>query len=181
VTLVDPKERGLYDAWRSAGIAMTFAQWRSLKDSVKASMHWATPKTSGRMLDIGQKEPSELVSLNPSPVKEEDLIEVAVHKRRESEESDDHSDVTYEPTPYESLGLRIATPPPGWLKSEENKENAKKPAAADEKEPASTVDSATAMKRRQFAIRRESTIGAMVMAEKWDDNEIRRRFRNYEI
>lgn len=45
----------------------------------------------------------------------------------------------------------------------------------------SNVDPVTAQRRRQFANRRESTIGAMVMAEKWEDNEIRRRFRNYEI
>ena len=49
------------------------------------------------------------------------------------------------------------------------------------KENASNVDPITAQRRRQFASRRESTIGAMVMAEKWEDNEIRRRFRNYEI
>jgi hypothetical protein len=42
-------------------------------------------------------------------------------------------------------------------------------------------DAKTAMRRKLFAIRRESTIGTMVMAEKLDDNEIRRKFRNYEI
>ena len=53
--------------------------------------------------------------------------------------------------------------------------------AVKKKENASNVDPITAQRRRQFASRRESTIGAMVMAEKWEDNEIRRRFRNYEI
>ena len=43
------------------------------------------------------------------------------------------------------------------------------------------IDSKTAMRRRQFATRRESSIGAMVMTNKFDDNDIRRKFRNYEI
>ena len=50
--LTDPQERGLYDSWRSAGIAMRFSAWRNLKSSVRSSMHWATPRTSGRMLDM---------------------------------------------------------------------------------------------------------------------------------
>ena len=50
-----------------------------------------------------------------------------------------------------------------------------------DKKETKKIDSKTALRRRQFASRRESTIGAMVMAEKWEDNEIRRRFRNYEI
>ena len=37
------------------------------------------------------------------------------------------------------------------------------------------------IRRRQFAVRRQSTIGAMVMTERWEDGDIRRRFRNYEI
>ena len=49
-------------------------------------------------------------------------------------------------------------------------------------EQQTTDDEQVAMRRRQqFAVRRQSTIGAMVMAEKWEDNEIRRRFRNYEL
>ena len=37
------------------------------------------------------------------------------------------------------------------------------------------------MRRKQFATRRESSIGAMVMTNKFDDGDIRRKFRNYEI
>ena len=40
--------------------------------------------------------------------------------------------------------------------------------------------SVTAMRRQRFA-RRQSSIGAMVMTSKFDDNEMRRRFRTYEI
>ena len=43
------------------------------------------------------------------------------------------------------------------------------------------IDSNTAMRRKQFATRRESSIGAMVMTNKFEDNDIRRKFRNYEI
>ena len=69
-TLTDSKERNLYDAWRSSGIAMKYSQWRSMKDTVKSSMHWATPKTSGRMIDLLEK--NEPISLNPSPVEDDD-------------------------------------------------------------------------------------------------------------
>ena len=107
-------------------------------------MHWATPKTSGRMLTEPQED--------------------------EVKFSDE-----YEPTPYKSVGFRIATPPPSIWSDTEN------PGPKPSQSPPKTTDSGTAMRRRQFAVRRQSTIGAMVMAEKWDDNEIRRRFRNYEI
>ena len=43
------------------------------------------------------------------------------------------------------------------------------------------IDSKTAMRRRQFTTRRQSSIGAMVMTNKFDDNDIRRKFQNYEI
>ena len=43
-----------------------YNQWRSLKDSVKSSMHWATPNTSGRMIDL--HEQNSPISLNSSPV-----------------------------------------------------------------------------------------------------------------
>ena len=75
--LTDPQERGLYDSWCSAGIAMKYSAWRNLKSSVRSSMHWATPRTSGRMLDmVGvPPTPSEPLSLNPSPVNDKDLID----------------------------------------------------------------------------------------------------------
>ena len=140
---------------------MSYKQWRSLKSSIKSSMHWATPKTQGRMLE--NSEP--LLSLSPvkdlSPTKDSSVEE----------------DLEYEPTPYDKIGFRMGTPPPSFWKSSEEKENYR----TEAKKSGAVMDADTAMKRRQFAVRRQSTIGTMVMAEKWDDNEIRRRFRNYEI
>ena len=60
----------------------------------------------------------------------------------------------------------------------------KKPQLAKTKSQSASKDgedAKIAMRRKLFAIRRESTIGTMVMAEKLDDNDIRRKFRNYEI
>ena len=96
-TLCDPQERKIYDDWRYSGIAMSYEQWRALKDSVKTSMHWATPRTSGRMLE-------EPLSLNPSPVKEEDSIEAEITKGLETTEY-------YEPIAYTDIPFRMATPP----------------------------------------------------------------------
>lgn len=179
--LTDTNERNLYDSWRSAGIAMKYSQWRSMKDTVKSSMHWATPKTSGRMIDLVEHD--EPISLNPSPVRDSEES-----KETAANENTDENEITYEATPYNQLGLRLETPPPEWQNQSDNDENveptAKKEHANKEesiKPSSNRVDSKTALRRRQFANRRESTIGAMVMAEKWEDNEIRRRFRNYEI
>ena len=48
-----------------------YSQWRSLKDSVKSSMHWATPNTSGRMIDLHEQIAKNApISLNSSPVEE---------------------------------------------------------------------------------------------------------------
>ena len=35
-------------------------------------MHWATPNTSGRMLDLEQNSENEPISLHPSPVKDDE-------------------------------------------------------------------------------------------------------------
>ena len=165
----------MYDEWRGSGIAMSYDQWRALKDSVKTSMHWATPKTSGRMLDLKEAPPShfkeEPLSLNPSPPKEIDLA----NDEEVSKTMADQPEEFYNPIPYSQIPFRMATPPfEEWSsnKLEERSSNAKE---IEEKQPQ------VAMRRRQFAVRRQSTIGAMVMAEKWEDSEIRRRFRNYEI
>lgn len=168
-TLTDASSRSRYDAWRSSGLAMSFQQWMSLKDSVQTSLHWSTPKTSGRMLE------QEPISLNPSPVKEEDMEKVTIMADQEE------VGINYEPTPYEKLGLRVTTPPPDWnlAKPVEKKKSIEEEEV--EEVVVESVDKSTAMRRKQFASRRESTIGAMVMAEKLEDNEIRRRFRNYEI
>ena len=45
----------------------------------------------------------------------------------------------------------------------------------------SYTERSLSMRRKQFASRKESSIGAMVMTNKFDDSDIRRRFRNYEI
>jgi len=172
--LTDPKERDLYDSWRSSGIAMKYNQWRSLKDSVKSSMHWATPNTSGRMIDL--HEQNSPISLNSSPVDDKGESN---NSNQDITEENSEDEIVYDPTPYEKLGLRMDTPPPEWQENVENLEP--KGNTVKKKENASNVDPITAQRRRQFASRRESTIGAMVMAEKWEDNEIRRRFRNYEI
>ncbi len=39
----------------NSGLAISFKQWESLKGAVHTSMHWATPKTIGRMISV-QKE-----------------------------------------------------------------------------------------------------------------------------
>ena len=79
------------------------------------------------------------------------------------------------------------TPPPE-LEIEAIKEpkpetpvNKKPPLAKTQSASKDGEDAKIAMRRTLFAIRRESTIGTMVMAEKLDDNDIRRKFRNYEI
>lgn len=183
--LTDPQERGLYDAWTRSGIAMRYATWRNLKSSVRSSMHWATPKTSGRMLEMTAEEVSgEPLSLNPSPVNERDLVQVQEDASDEQATIDDDKDTTYDPTPYEKVGFRINTPPPTFWNDEDDKKNLnmkqeQQTQAEQYTDPSS--DPATAMRRRQFAVRRQSTIGTMIWAEKYDDNEIRRRFRNYEI
>jgi len=171
--LTDLQERSVYDAWRSAGMAMRYSAWRNLKSSVRSSMHWATPKTSGRMLDMAA-EASEPISLNPSPVTEKDNLVNQVTSATATVDED-----TYDPTPYDKVGFRINTPPPSfWNDDQKGRINQH---SSDEKQLDSSPDPATAVKRRQFAVRRQSTIGAMIWADKYDDNEIRRRFRNYEI
>ena len=162
--LTDPQERGLYDSWRSAGIAMRYSAWRNLKSSVRSSMHWATPRTSGRMLDmVDVPTPSEPLSLNPSPVNEQDLVEQVASA---STDSIADEDTTYDPTPYEKVGFRITTPPPTFWKDDSSKEKLCHHQSTSDRNSIDH-DPATAMRRRQFAVRRQSTIGAMIWAEKY--------------
>ncbi len=49
-TLTDPEKRGRYDKWLGSGLAVSFKQWESLKGAVHTSMHWAAPRTIGRMI-----------------------------------------------------------------------------------------------------------------------------------
>eukprot|EP00095_Tigriopus_kingsejongensis_P000587 maker-scaffold95_size379157-snap-gene-0.17 protein:Tk00587 transcript:maker-scaffold95_size379157-snap-gene-0.17-mRNA-1 annotation:"j domain-containing protein" len=59
--LTNPEERRRYDKWLDSGLAMSYKQWRGLKDSVHTSMHWATPNTAGRMLESVSKDTVEPV------------------------------------------------------------------------------------------------------------------------
>ena len=49
--LADDEERVKYDRWMDSGLAMSYKQWRGMKDAVKTSMHWAMPRTQDRMLE----------------------------------------------------------------------------------------------------------------------------------
>lgn len=187
-TLIDSTERGYYDRWLDAGIAISFEQWRGLKDTVKTSMHWAVPKTE-RMLESDPTKTSDEVS--PEKVitrlmkgSSGDMKQPEISGSVEDDEECDDG-VTYQPTPYDSLGFSVPSPMEEWKKFPMEEEAGKldksdktsKPDVSMEKE----VDSRTAMRRKQFATRRESSIGAMVMTNKLDDDDIRRKFRTYEI
>ena len=156
-SLCDPQERQMYDDWRQAGLAMSYSQWRALKDSVKSSMHWATPRTSGRMLDC----------------QTEDNL---------PEEEDPELDQFYHPIPYSQIPFRMATPPfEEWIATSPSQSSSEvsPPQPRDDAKVANGDQ--VSLRRRQFAVRRQSTIGAMVMTERWEDGDIRHRFRNYEI
>ena len=49
------------------------------------------------------------------------------------------------------------------------------------RQQSTTADTSTAQKRKQFAVRRESSIGAMLMTNKFADDDLRMKFRTYEI
>ena len=57
-TLLNKAKRTLYDKWRGSGIAVSFKQWESMKDSIQSGMHWATPKQE-RMLPEGEERKIE--------------------------------------------------------------------------------------------------------------------------
>ena len=85
-------------------------------------------------------------------------------------ENDNDNGITYDPTPYDQLGLRVGTPPPDWkdnvenvepTKKTENKEDTSKPPSAAT--TSNNVDSRTALRRRQFASRRESVRGLLLL------------------
>nr|XP_039273088.1 dnaJ homolog subfamily C member 12-like [Styela clava] len=42
--LTDSEKRKDYDAWRNSGIRIPYNKWRSMRDSVKMSMHWGYKK-----------------------------------------------------------------------------------------------------------------------------------------
>ena len=117
------------------------------------------------MLEMAE-EASEPLSLNPSPVNERDLVQV---KEASDDQAtiDEEKNTSYDPTPYENVGFRINTPPPTFWNDEDDKKNLnmQQPQAEQYTDP--SPDPATAMRRRQFAVRRQSTIGAMIWAEKY--------------
>lgn len=49
-TLCDPARRANYDKWRNSGISISYKNWLGMKEHVQQGLHWATPKTDGRML-----------------------------------------------------------------------------------------------------------------------------------
>ena len=129
------------------------------------------------MIDLLEK--NEPISLNPSPVEDDDDSKGAMDKTNLTVQTltmitfidsnqtnignDDEDGIAYDPTPYDQLGLRVGTPPPDWKenvenvepsKKTENKEDTSKPASAAT--TSNNVDSRTALRRRQFASRRES-------------------------
>jgi len=159
-TLVDEVERKYYDAWLDSGISVSYAQWRGLNDTVKTSMHWAVPKKE-KML----AEPKE--EYVPPEVREED--------------DEDDDGVTYEPTPYGSLGYRVPSPVEEWRSETSGPTAATQKPAKTRQASTTTTDTATAQKRKQFATRRESSIGAMLMTNKFSDDDLRSKFRTYEI
>ena len=72
--LAEPSERKRYDLWLDSGIAMSFRHWQGLKDAVHTSMHWATPKLTGRMLSNGENQ-----SAKDDELSEEEVLQ---HLRR---------------------------------------------------------------------------------------------------
>ena len=142
--LTEPSERKRYDLWLDSGIAMSFKQWQGLKDAVHTSMHWATPKLAGRMLNNGESQSVEEEILQhlhnveeargggegegegegepPRDEEErpnEEPREEAV--RGEGEEGEARAEdpapdeeITYPPTNFTELGLRVESPDPEW-------------------------------------------------------------------
>lgn len=54
-TLCDPAKRANYDKWRNSGISVSYKNWLGMKEHVQQGLHWATPKTQGRMLPENEK------------------------------------------------------------------------------------------------------------------------------
>ena len=167
-----------------SGLAISYKQWAGLKDAVHTSMHWAAPNLAGRMLGVPSVvEEGEALSLRTSPETErkvkEESKEAGAEKGKPTVVGSlviDPEDTVYEATPLSDLHFRVETPPPEWEQKAKNKEPEKpKPTAVNK------VDEQVAKRRQQFAQRRDSSIGAMMMVNQMEDTEIRRRFRNYEI
>jgi len=66
-TLCDPERRANYDKWRHSGISISYKNWLGMKEHVHQSMHWATPKTQGRMLPEQSGAASGLTAGQPNP------------------------------------------------------------------------------------------------------------------
>ena len=258
---------------------MSFRQWQGLKDAVHTSMHWATPKLAGRMLNNGENPSAKADELSDEeilqhlhrmeeagegeggepPRGEEEETNESPHEkaakgegdeaRAEDPEADEDEvelpdEVLYPPTNFSELGLRVESPDPewGWDRPEEElraerlerynavreedkgkddgmpkinevrhdcicktsnlnsipfqsvlgargKGTAKKLLRREsvlfEPKPSSSSSSsssgAASTRRQQFAERQDSSVSAMMLLDPIDENEMRRRFRNYEI
>ncbi|TRY71839.1 hypothetical protein TCAL_06106 [Tigriopus californicus] len=137
--LTNPEERRKYDKWLDSGLSMSYKQWKGMRESVHTSMHWATPKTTGRMLedpalredqdeeeeeeiDIELKgkssitededgDPSEMPSL-PRSVSKPPLKRTLAKATSVDGEPDD--EVYYSPTDVNAMGLKVNPPPKDW-------------------------------------------------------------------
>lgn len=217
--MTNPEERKTYDKWLGSGMAMTYKQWRGLKSAVHTSLHWATPKTLGRMLESDKEETfTEKVSRCVKQISLSETSEPATSKRAESNtgegkgnemakqesaktkltsatsvdgEPDDLR--TYPPTDLNDLGIRVDSPPPewGWDDPDWNEGEVAKEAKAEEDDTLSEMASTSAVaappsngideRRKKFAQRQDSSVGAVMIFDKLSDNEMRKKFRNYEI
>lgn len=53
--LSQPKERALYDQWRSSGLEIPFETWRGMEEEKRNSYHWANKKEGPQMLESNQE------------------------------------------------------------------------------------------------------------------------------
>ena len=216
--LTNPEERKTYDKWLGSGMAMTYKQWRGLKSAVHTSLHWATPKTLGRMLESEKDETftekvsrcvkqislSENCDAAPSrPEKQSEPRmaekEPAKTKLTSATSVDGEPDdlMTYPPTDLNDLGIRVDSPPPEWgwddpnwnegevtkeVKAEEGDTLGEMAVRADvTSTPAAPPSEGIDERRKKFAQRQDSSVGAVMIFDKLSDNEMRKKFRNYEI
>ncbi|KAL5282877.1 DNAJC12 family protein [Megaselia abdita] len=103
-TLCDPEKRAIYDKWRGSGVAMSYKNWLAMKDHVGQSMHWATPKTSGRMLPdgkVGSSSGLSAASPNPAHRRASEGGAALYYGSRKQEWGGDNSDVAQKFRNYE--------------------------------------------------------------------------------
>ncbi|CAK8697039.1 unnamed protein product [Clavelina lepadiformis] len=54
-TLTDPVKRKDYDTWKNSGLGISYQKWKSMRDSVKTSMHWAVNIRHEPMIESSEK------------------------------------------------------------------------------------------------------------------------------